>query len=140
MKKILRILFIMVISILFVTGCKDKKSPHIKDISLSKFEDKINNKESFVLYIGNENCSHCTAYMPTLKKVLDKYNIDIYHLDNSKLSEKEYLEFKEYISISGTPTIVFIENGEEETALNRIVGEKSEKETVEIFKVNGYIN
>ena len=140
MKKIFKLLFISIICVLFITGCGNKKSTHIKDISLKKLEEKLNNKESFVLYVGNEQCSHCVAYMPTLTKVLDKYNIDIYHLDNSKLSEKEYTKFKEYINISGTPTIVFIENGEEETALNRIVGEKTESDTIEMFKVNGYIN
>ena len=55
------------------------------------------------------------------------------------LSDKELSEFKSYVSISGTPTVLFIENGEEETTLNRITGETSRKETIEKFKINGYI-
>ena len=97
------------------------------------------NKETFVIYVGNENCSHCIAYKPTLISVLNQYKITIYHLDNSKLSEKEYEEFKSYINISGTPTVAFITEGEEETALNRIVGETSKEDTIEVFKINGYI-
>ena len=128
---------ILFIFTLILSGCS--KEEHIKEISLDEFKEKIANKESFALYVGNENCSHCVSYLPTLKSVLKDYNITIYHLDNSKLSDKEYAEFKTYINISGTPTIVFITDGEEETTLNRIVGDTSKEKTIEKFKVNGYI-
>ena len=42
-------------------------------------------------------------------------------------------------SVSGTPTIMFITKGDEETTLNRIVGDTSKEKTIEKFKVNGYI-
>ena len=137
MKKFLKTIMILFIFTLILSGCS--KEEHIKEISLDGFKEKIANKESFALYIGNENCSHCVSYLPTLKSVLKDYNITIYHLDNSKLSDKEYAEFKTYINISGTPTIVFITDGEEETTLNRIVGETSKEDTIERFKTNGYI-
>ena len=110
------------------------------DISLDEFKEKMANKETFALYIGNEGCTHCVSYLPTLESVLDEYDITIYHLDNSKLSDKEYAEFKTYINISGTPTVAFITDGEEETTLNRIVGEQSKEDTIERFKTNGYID
>ncbi|MGN1267928.1 MAG: thioredoxin family protein [Candidatus Aphodocola sp.] len=137
MKRFLKIIMILFIFTLILSGCS--KEEHIKEISLDEFKEKIANKESFALYVGNENCSHCVSYLPTLKSVLKDYNITIYHLDNSKLSDKEYAEFKTYINISGTPTIVFITDGEEETTLNRIVGETSKEDTIERFKTNGYI-
>lgn len=138
MKKILKNIVIIFVLIILLTGCSSSDN-HIKEISLEKFEEKMANKESFALYIGNENCSHCVAYMPTLKSVLKENDITIYHLDNSKLSEKEYAEFKTYINITGTPTVVFITEGDEETTLNRIVGEISKEDTIERFKTNGYI-
>ena len=61
------------------------------------------------------------------------------NIDNSKLSSSEYAEFRKYINISGTPTVCFITNGEEETTLNRISGEVSLETTIERFKSNGYI-
>lgn len=137
MKKVFQCLLIIFVLII-LAGCSSKSS-HIKKISLDKFKEKIANKESFALYIGNKDCVHCENYKPTLTEVLDEYNIDIYQMDNSKLSKKEYSNFKTYISISGTPTIVFITDGEEETTLNRIVGEMSKKDTIEMFKINGYI-
>lgn len=138
MKKIFKSLVIIFISVLFLTGCSSDNK-YIKEISLDDFKEKMANKETFAIYIGNEGCSHCVAYKPTLEKVLKDYKITIYHLDNSKLSEEEFSEFKTYINISGTPTVAFITNGEEETTLNRIVGETSSENTIEIFKANGYI-
>ena len=133
--------FSLIIIILFLfclTGC-NKQSKYIKDISLNEFKEMVANKETFAGYIGNENCSHCVAYLPTLESVLKEYNITIYHIDNSKLSEKKLGEFKTYVNYSGTPTVAFITNGEEETSLNRIVGESSKDDTIEMFKINGYI-
>lgn len=137
MKKVLKNILIVFILMILVTGC-GSKSNNIKEISLDNFKGKMANKETFALYIGNENCSHCIAYRPTLESVLKDYDITIYQLDNSKLSEKEYAEFKSYINISGTQ-VVFITDGEEETTLNRIVGEISREDTIERFKTNGYI-
>ncbi len=138
MKKILKSLIIMFVFMLCLTGCSSNDK-YIKEISLDDFKEKIANKESFAIYIGNEGCSHCLSYKPTLNKVLKDYKITIYHLDNSKLSEEEFNEFKTYVNISGTPTVAFITEGEEETTLNRIVGEASEESTIEMFKTNGYI-
>ncbi len=139
MKKILKALVLVFVCVILFTGCSNKED-HIVEISLDEFKEKMANKDTFALYVGNDGCTHCIAYMPTLESVLDEYDITIYHLDNSKLSDKEYAEFKTYINISGTPTIAFITDGEEETTLNRIVGEQSKEDTIERFKNNGYID
>ena len=138
MKKVIKSIIIIFTLVFLLTGCSSDEK-YIKEITLDQFKEKMANKETFALYIGNENCSHCIAYLPTLKSVLKEYDITIYHLDNSKLSDKEYSEFTTYIGISGTPTVAFITDGEEETTLNRIVGEISKEDTIERFKTNGYI-
>lgn len=137
MKKFLKI-FVLLISITVLVGCTSK-SKNMIEISLDDFKGKLANKESFVLYVGNNSCSACNSYMPTLESVIKEYNITIYHLDNSKLSSKEFAEFTTYLNISGTPTVAFIKNGEEETTLNRITGVTSKERTIEKFKTNGYI-
>lgn len=137
MKKMIKVIIFITMIIILVCGCT--KESHIKEISLDEFKEKIANKDTFALYIGNEGCTHCISYRPILEKVLDDYDITIYQLDNSKLTDEEYNEFRTYINISGTPTIVFITEGEEETTLNRINGETSRDTTIERFKSNGYI-
>lgn len=138
MKKMFKCIIILFMLTIILTGCSSNDN-HIIDISFNEFKEKMDNKDTFALYIGNENCSHCVSYLPTLKSVLDSYNITIYHLDNSKLTDEEDSLFKNYASISGTPTVIFITKGEEETTLNRIVGETSFDATKERFKTNGYI-
>ena len=137
MKRFLRIIMGLFIFTIILSGCS--KEEHIKEISLDEFKEKIANKETFAIYIGNKGCSHCVSYRPILEKVLEDYDITIYHIDNSKLDNKEYAEFRTYINISGTPTVAFITDGEEETTLNRITGEVSRDATIERFKSNGNI-
>lgn len=137
MKKMIKVVIFITMILIFVCGCT--KESHIKEISLDKFKEKMANKETFALYIGNDSCTHCISYRPILEKVLKDYDITIYQIDNSKLTDEEYNEFRAYINISGTPTIVFITEGKEETTLNRINGEVSRDTTIERFKSNGYI-
>ena len=120
MKRIFKSIVLIFMLVILLTGCTSSDK-YMKEISLDDFKEKMANKETFALYVGNENCSHCISYLPTLKSVLKEYKITIYHLDNSKLSKKEYNEFNEYISISGTPTIAFITNGEEETKFKQVM-------------------
>lgn len=137
MKKVVKqILFVLIVAILFC-GCS--KGSNIKEITFDEFKEKIANKESFPLFVGNEGCSHCVSYKPILENVANEYNIIIYHLDNSKLTNEEKIEFKKYINISGTPTVAFITDGTEETTLNRISGATSKNATISRFKTNGYI-
>lgn len=137
MKRFLKLVMVLFIFTIILSGCS--KEEHIKEISLDEFKEKIANKETFAIYIGNKGCSHCVSYRPILEKVLEDYDITIYHIDNSKLDSNQYAEFRTYINISGTPTVAFITDGDEETTLNRIVGEVSRQTTIERFKSNGYI-
>lgn len=137
MVKVIKGLILGLIIASFVCGCSS--SNNIKEISFNEFNKKIENKETFVLYVGNKGCHNCVNYEPKLKEVLKEYKITIYKLDNSKLSENEFNKLDEKFSVSGTPTIMFINEGEEETTLNRIVGDTSKEKTIEKFKVNGYI-
>ncbi len=135
MKKIIIILSIVLV--VFTFGCSIKQ--RIIEISANDFLNKIENKETFALYIGNENCSYCVAYKPTLEQVLNDYDITIYHLDNSKLTTEDFNKINPIMNVQSTPTIVFIKNGEEKTTLDRIVGKVSYEKTVNKFKKNGII-
>ena len=137
MNKILKAIVLLFVVTIMFCGCS--KEERIVEISLDEFKEKMANKESFVLYVGNEGCSHCISYRPVLEQVLEDYDITIYQIDNSKLDNSEFAEFRTYVNISGTPTVAFIADGEEESTLNRITGEVSRETTIERFKSNGYI-
>lgn len=132
-----KILLIIIGSILLLTGCQFGKT--YDEIDYEQYKTMIKNKDSFILFIGSSECSHCTSYKKTLNKVIKEYDVDVKYLDLSKMSDKENNEFKSQISFTGTPTTIFVEKGEEKSHYNRIVGDQSYEKIVDKFKDNGYI-
>ena len=57
MKKILKKILFMVILVLSLTGCGNKIKTY-EEISYKQFVQKIENKDSFILFIVAESCQH----------------------------------------------------------------------------------
>ena len=102
-------------------------------------EQKINNKDSFVLVFTQDGCSHCESYAPVLKEVSNKYNIKIYDLNLTKVKSTDIAKVNAIASISGTPTTIFYKNGEEETTLNRISGDTTSDKLIAKLQKLEYI-
>lgn len=99
----------------------------------------IEEKQSFILFIGSTECQHCDLYKETLNEVISKYQIKISYIDISKLSVAENAKLKTYVNYTGTPTTAFIENGVEASMYDRIDGNKPMNKVVEKLKKKGYI-
>lgn len=110
-----------------------------KEISYKELTNMLNQKQSFILFIGSDTCSACSSYKETLNEVISKYGTDVKYIDLHKLSEKEESDVISQFPITGTPTTVFITNGKEKDTYNRIVGNAKNSKIVEKFKENGYI-
>ncbi len=133
MKKIL----LLIIGVFLLTGCSTVKT--YDEISYKSLKKMLDNKENFVLFIGSTTCSACDSYKITLNKVIEKYKVDIKYIDLSKLSEDDEGELISKFPISGTPTTIFIEDGEEKDTYNRIDGSVKYSKIVEKLKKNKYI-
>jgi len=139
MKKIIGLTGI-IFAIFLLTGCDNNS--YLKEISLDDLYTKVENKESFILELTQDGCSHCASFTPTFKKVLKDYKVTAYNLNISDMSEDEYLDFIENFNNNeslGTPTVMFFVNGHEKTSMNRIVGSASEKEVIRKLTQNDYI-
>lgn len=101
---------------------------------------KIENKESFVLLVSQTDCTHCIHYKPKLKEVANDKKVYIYYIDVDLLSEEENKKIYSYISYSSTPVTVFIKEGAETTAANRINGDASKDKIEKKLKSNGFID
>ena len=137
MKKVISKLFILVIGIFFISGCS---KGNLTEINYKEFKNLIDNKESFILYVGSTDCHNCTEFTPKFEEVLDEYSIDkakIIEID--KLDDEDKNEFNKIINVSGTPTVVFIEDGEEKSMTNRINGNVDKEKIISRFESNGYI-
>lgn len=112
---------------------------HLVELNMSELQSKIDNKETFILVISQTDCSHCAEYKPILKEVLAEYNITAYEIDEKKLTKEENGQLKNIANISGTPTTVFIVDGEEKSTQSRLVGSANKTKIINRLKANGYI-
>ena len=134
MKKILK-LFSIVIVLLLITGC----SKSITEISYKDLEKSLENKESFILEIVQDGCSNCEEFTPKFEKVLSKYNIKVKQINLTKLTEEDNTKLTNLYNASGTPTVIFITEGKEESISRRIVGNVNEDKIISKLKTAGYI-
>ena len=134
------VVIILVAGIAFLFLSPNLKTDGVKSININELRDKINNKDSFILVITQDGCSHCQAYLPTIRKIANKYNITFYDVSQTGLNEEDKTFLKNVANTDGTPTTVFIENGEEKATTNRLVGSVPEYRVIERLKVLGYIN
>lgn len=101
------------------------------DASYEDIVNKMENGDKFVLFIGSEKCSHCLKYKKTLNRVISDYNIKIYYIDISKLSETEYAYLNSHFPFTVTPTTVIVDKGTEYKRQScRIEGAKDYEYTV----------
>ena len=138
MKKLNKLFGIIFVAIIFITcGCSNIK---IKEINYNEFNDLIKNNESFILYIGSASCHNCTEFSPRFEEVIKENNIEnVYYIDLDALNDDDRKNFNKTINVTGTPTVVFIDNGEEESSFNRINGSVSKEKIVQRLKANNYI-
>ena len=113
MKKVLY--FMSIVAIILLTGCSKS---NLESLSLSELHDKLNNKESFILYIDDNNSS----LKNKLEKVLSDNNITGYSIKSSKISNEEKIKLEPNISFDDT-TIVFIIEGNDPSRLSHITDE-----------------
>ena len=110
-KKILLIITIIILC----CACSKK---YFNNINLKTLNQKLDNKESFVLYLTNDDDGK--VLKNTLKKVLNNKEVNGYYLNTIKLNDKELDELKEIFTFEDTNIILFIKDGKEETVLSRI--------------------
>lgn len=138
MKRLIKLTLFMFI-IVIVTGCSTTNSKYLKEISYDKYHELLDNKETFILEIMRTDCSACIEFKPKLKELTNKYKIEVKFINTDHLTEKEKDNLFDETGIEGTPTIIFYEEGYEETVASRIVGNVSLEKAIKKFKSNGYI-
>lgn len=135
MKKIL-IIILCIVPLFLITGCSSK----LNEINYKKFENLVNEKKNFIIYVGSADCHNCTEFSPKFERIIKEYKIsNVYYVDLSKFNDEEKNSFNKIINVSGTPTVAFIKNGEEESSFNRINGNVSEEKIKSRLKSNNYI-
>lgn len=110
---------------------------YIHEISLDNVIDKIDNEDSFILYIKQTDCEHCKAFTPNFVSVLSENNVEAYTLNISNLSDDDNDLYKETFDVEGTPTVLFFNDGNE--SLIRINGEQTKAKIKSKLESTGFI-
>ncbi len=91
-------------------------------IDEATLEQKINNSETFVVYIYGKNCSYCKAFAPTIEGYLEQNKFQI-----NKIASDDSPNIKTLIgdTYQGTPSIYVFKEG---VISDYMIGQKTEKE------------
>lgn len=134
--KNLKILFI-ILGIFVLCGCSKS---NVKEINFNEFNSLIKDNKTFILYVGSDTCISCKEFSPKFESVINDNNINnVYYIDLDDLSDNDKNSFNKLINVNGTPTVVFINKGEEESTYNRINGNVSTEKIITRLKANDYI-
>lgn len=80
-----------------------------------EYQDLVNGKKSFALYVYEESCGGCIAFSPVLKEYLDSKNLAIYRINVGIAKSKDNVIKQE---MEGTPAIFLFNKGEYVTFLD----------------------
>ena len=139
MKKILLSLSCLIMILIFTTGCTNNDDRFI-ELSFEELQVKVDNNESFPLYVGSTRCSACAQFQPVLKRVIRNHDFTMYHVNLDNFSESEQKEFISMFDINATPSIIYIINGSETSVLTRLIGNVPEADLIRSLTDNGYID
>ena len=126
----------------------NNKNNHIKGISYNEYKDLLEKDQYSVILLTSPTCTHCANYKPYVNLVADENDLEIYDINVTNLSEKEYYEIHDkYKAIQNeyddnkkplipTPVTLIVRNGEE---VNSVLGRISYDDLVRLLKNNGVI-
>ena len=130
-------LFIILVLAFLASFFSESEDKYVTEITYEQLVSKMDKKEKFVLYVKKDGCSACEEFNPKFLSVLRKYNLKVYSLYTDKLDENDESSFYELVDVTGTPTVLFIEDGKE--TMNKIEGSRTEDYIIKKFTNAGYI-
>lgn len=136
MKKIFKFSIVLVI-VLILSGCQNNS--YLKEISYKEYQQLLENKETFILEVMRTDCSACINFKPKLTEVANEYKIEVKVINTDNLSEDEYNDLFDSTGITGTPTVLFYNEGVEKTISSRINGSVSKEKIISKFTANDFI-
>ncbi len=120
----------MIYAGIVLNGKEKEENKYLVELKMDQLREKIKNKESFILLISQTTCSHCAEFKPRFKKVLAENKVTAYYIEKDLLNESEENELKTIANITGTPTTIFIVDGEEANTAYRISGSGADEQKI----------
>ena len=85
----------------------------LNEITYTKYEEMVNNKDAFIVVIERTGCGYCQQYMPLMEEVAKENKIAVTYINTDNLTEEEYNKLattNKYLKKNqwGTPTTLFM--------------------------------
>lgn len=113
MKKITKLLLSLMMVLLVVSGCSKKEESYSYELSVQEVLDKLENKETFVVYLGTTTCSACATFAPIAEKMNEVYGTQIFHVELDLEKDEELKkQLLELLPVVYTPSINAVVEGE----------------------------
>ena len=140
MKKLFNCLVVILMTFtLFGCASKEEEKSYEYSFSGTEIVERIQNDETFVVYLGTTTCSHCLAFGKLVPAYNEEYNVEIGHvvLDEIETTDPEgYQALMEVLVIEYTPTTFFIIDGE---IAESVIGVIEEADMVDYLVEYGFL-
>lgn len=95
---------------------------YLDSITVENFEEKVKNKEKFIVYIGRPDCSDCLFFDPMFEKFVHQKHLNdkiIYlNIRNYRAEDKKrWDDFKSKYGFNQTPAIIYFEDGKNKSII-----------------------
>lgn len=87
-----KLIVLILAALVLLTGCSTNSGPYTAVTSVEA-QRKLEEKQSFVLVYGSATCSACNEYKEIMKKVVDKYDVEVYFLEVTQSNSSEVTSF-----------------------------------------------
>jgi predicted bacteriocin transport accessory protein len=92
------------------------------------YYEKLENKETFILYIGRDTCPYCQQHVPNLMEAAIKMDINsIFHVDTIDPNNKMFVDEE---VVRSTPTTYIVKDG---VVVETIIGYRSASDLEDIL-------
>ena len=102
--------------LLSLTACNKKFSKgEVVTAYADEVLEKLENKESFIVYVGYDDCQSCKEFKPILNQLIENYDITIYYLptdDKQTEDQLNEIQYNYFYRMYWTPTTYIVEDGE----------------------------
>ncbi|MBE6113763.1 MAG: thioredoxin family protein [Erysipelotrichaceae bacterium] len=112
-------------------ACTSKKQGEVREVYTAEVLEMIENKETFVVYLGQTNCGHCKNYAPIVEEVCKEEGAVIYKVTLDQSEASDNLVFVNEYGLEYTPTTYYFKEGE---MITSFVGVLEADELVDFLK------
>mgnify|MGYP002422966189 CR=1 FL=1 len=124
-KWIILFTFIFIACLIYVIfQSNNNSSQAYENINIKEYQEKINQKQNFIVYIYSPTCSTCKEFVPTLNSSIKDTKAKVFGLNVAKKNNNKQSFFKEQ-NIEVTPSLIKYNKGKEQ---DRRIGKIPEKE------------